>query len=174
MADPIGPMARSVRPRPHPLLYLLVCLLVANLAVTLLLYRRPVAVPGSATPEIPLPHYLTSSTLSDLAARIQANFNDRNWDAFYGEFDPVAQVQFTQHQLEEQFERLGPLIGQIDRAAYSHYKFLGKQDAGNAFELDYALQVSGGTFNSGILTITFIDRGDHLGIFSVFLNGKSH
>ena len=85
---------------------------------------------------------------------------------------PVAQVQFTRDQLEEQFERLGPLIGQINRSEYSHYKFLGKQDAGNAFELHYVLQVSAGAFASGVMTITFIDRGDHPGIFSVFLNGK--
>lgn len=82
-------------------------------------------------------------------------------------------MQFTRAQLEDQLQRLSPLIGRIDRAEYSHHKFLGNQDSGNLYELNYVLQVSGGTFKLGDMKVTVVDRGDHPGLFGVFLNGRS-
>jgi len=155
------------------LLYVLLGLVVANLAMTGLLYQRTAPSSRGGVGEVALPAYLTGPTLAELAERIRANFNTKNWSTLYSEFDAVAQVQFSQQKLAEQFERLSPIIGQIERAEYSHHRFLGRQDAGNAFELHYQLQVSGGTFSAGLMTVTFIDRGDHAGLFSVFINGRS-
>jgi hypothetical protein len=173
MTGPIEPTGSRARTGAHPLLYVLVVLLLVNLAATFALYQRLTAIPRSGSDEPTLPRYLSRSALSSLAETIRNHFNSQDWTALYGEFDPVAQVQFSEDRLAEEFGRLGPLIGNIDRAEYSHYKFLGRQEAGNAFELHYVLQVSGGAFgSSGVMTISFIDRGDHPGIFSVFVNGK--
>ncbi len=171
MAGPIDPMGRA--DRPHPLLYVLLVIVLANLAITFLVYQRSLTSTQPGSVQASLPQYLTRSALSELAERIEKDFNSRDWTSFYEQFDPVAQVQFTQEEVETKFERLAPLIGKIERAEYSHYKALGQQDAGGVFELNYVLEVSGGTFSSGIMKVTFVDRGDHPGIFSVFINGKS-
>jgi hypothetical protein len=172
IVDPIDPIGGKVQASAHPMIYVLVALVLANLVISLVIYDRMTVSPQSASTESQLPQYLGQESLSELADQIRVDFNSRNWTSLYDQFDPVAQVQFTQENLKEQFDKLGPLIGTIERAEYSHFKFLSRQDSGDLFELNYVLQVSGGTFASGVLKITFVDRGDHPGIYSVFINGK--
>jgi hypothetical protein len=170
--DPIDPIGGKVRASAHPMIYVLVALVLANLVMSLVIYDRMTVSPQSASTESQLPQYLGQDSLLELADQIRVDFNSRNWTSLYDQFDPVAQVQFTQESLKEQFDKLSPLIGTIERAEYSHFKFLGRQDTGDLFELNYVLQVSGGTFASGVLKITFVDRGDRPGIYAVFINGK--
>ena len=68
MAGPIDPIGRT--DRPHPLLYVLLVIVLANFAITFLVYQRGLTSSQPSSVQTSLPPYLTRAVLSELAERI--------------------------------------------------------------------------------------------------------
>lgn len=145
-------------------------LLVAAVQVGLML-RQPTKAASEASPT--LPKQFTDAELSNIAHRVTEPYNRGDMDALYDAFDDLAKNQLPRSKLEEQLGQVAGLVGKVDSAAYSGFQKLPSQGGLDMYQLNYVVKLSGGRFNSGVMTVSVVDRTQTIGIVGFFINGRT-
>jgi hypothetical protein len=162
--------------RAPALLYVILAILVLNLALTAALWLRTgVSSPISGEPvedQAGLPPYLDATSRETLASDLAQLYNSEEYQAFYDRFDPLAKIQFSEEDLREQLGQFRQLLGRIEASAYSHHESTRHGDF-HAYAIYYKVRLSDGAFPQGDLKVSVIDRGDRAGLFGFLINGTT-
>lgn len=136
------------------LLVIIVLILVCNLGATGYLVYLFQQIPSgeiTSTKE-PLPTELSSEQERiTLFEKFRVLFNDRDNEKLYGLVAPLARVEYTREQFDQEMPILYQLAGNINSGTYSHYEYGGISHGRKWFELYYRIQTDHGI---GTLTIT--------------------
>ncbi len=149
----------------------MIALLVANLGLSAYIAFRPSSVPTAAPAKDATTTAISEGEANKLADTLVPLYNQKDFSALYDRFDRLAQAQFTKTQLTEQIEKLGSLLGRIEKYAYSHATVAGAQSGRNFYTLHFKVSLSGGPIPNGDMTLTVARIGDGLGLFGFFVSG---
>ncbi len=130
------------------LLSVSIMLLVLNLGATIFLILRPQQMPldSPVSDKEPLPAELSSAQgRAALFEKFKEPFNNRDDDKLYALFDPLAQIEATREQFDQEMPNIYKIAGKIESGVYSHYEYMGITQGKKWFNLYYALKTDQGT-----------------------------
>ena len=154
-----------MRERVHPIHFVIVTLLVTNLAVTMtLLVRNSLDTKVAPTNTQSLPAALTSAERARLFSNVQERFNARDPALLYATFDEFARAQMSESDLTAQLSQLNGLFGSIKSGVYSHFEYAGAEGERSFFKLFYNVKYSSLQFPAGRATITVTSDGSTYGL----------
>ena len=162
-----------------PILYVIVTLLVVNLAATVWIGTKssPTIFTGksAAAPEEPFPDYITKETKSQIYGAFRKAFNSRDLDTFFALFSDIARAQMKKADVKTSYDQLLDYFGGVEEGIFSHYEYAGRQGNLKVFILYYivTLPETSKFGRQGELKITITDDGQEYGIVSAFLQSKT-
>lgn len=164
-------MSRETTP---PILYLIVLLVVINIAVTGWIVIK-ISPPSSAVSESPsvenLPSYLTKEAKLRIYSDFRQAFNSQNFDAFWDLFSDMAHVRTNKADMKKSYDQMLDYFGGVEGGTFSHYEYAEKQGNLKVFILYYAVKFSETSKfgRQGKLKLSVTDDGQEYGIISTYL-----
>ena len=101
-----------------------------------------------------LPDDLTKDINDKTVDKIKIAFNLSDWNKMYNIFGEWTKVQIDTEQIEREFIKLKPAIGNIDTYAYSRYIYEGNGKGADWFEIYYKCRFDKGNGTIKISTRT--------------------
>jgi hypothetical protein len=147
------------------LVYLLIALVCANLAISTYLLLRPA---GGAAAEKTFPE----SQTRPIAQKMVALYNQKNAAQMYQMFDELVRVQLAEQTLVDQLDRLHSLLGSIEDHAYSHTQFASTQQGRDLYNVFYKARLKGGSIVTGELKLVVYEKKGELALVGFFLHGQ--
>lgn len=129
------------------LLTVSIILLMLNLGATafLILRFQQTLTAGTISETEPLPAELRSTQeRTKLFEEFKEPFNNRDSEKLYSLLDPLAQVEISREQFDQQLPLLYEIGGNIESAVYSHYDYMGISNGRKWFVLFYRLKTDQG------------------------------
>ena len=115
--------------------------------------------------ELPaLPTDLTRDVLDNTVYKIKTDFNRDNWLDFYDVFGEYAKAQLSPEEIEIEFKKLKPAIGNIGTYAYSHYIYEGNGSNAEWFEIHYKCRFERGKGTIKVSTRTVDGTSEVIGV----------
>ena len=135
------------KPKSNTLSYLIIILLVISIALLMLnlgatiflvLRSQQTLTTSSASANEPLPAELSSALgRTTLSEKFKEPFNNKDSDRLYALLDPLAQIEVTRTQFEQQMPLIYNIAGKIESGVYSHYEYMGISRGKKVFNLYY-------------------------------------
>ena len=155
----------------NKLVWLLLLLVSANLALTAYVVLRP-APAGATAAAVVDKSVISESNANALAKDVVALYNKSDPSALYAKLDNLARVQISQEQLTQQVQKLHSLLGDVTNYAYTNAEVAGTHDGKTFYNLNYNVALSGATFAHGTMKLTFVRNADGFGLVGIFINGS--
>ena len=160
----------------NALIFVLIALVAANLALTAGLYFREVPDPVSSGPTSAVaefPAELSEAQVEQFTQKIVDLYNQDDVARLYELFDDLAKIQLPRETFESQMADVAPAVGRVDSfslATFAQGNFEGRA----AYELRYKARLREGPFSLGSLVVTLVERKDELRLLSFRVNGESN
>jgi hypothetical protein len=116
-----------------------------------------------------LPSDLSREFLDQSMYKIKTAFNRSDWEAVYSVFGDYARAQLSVDEIEHEFKKLKPALGNIGTYAYSHYIFEGEGNNAEWFEIQYKCRFDNGKGTVKISTRTVEGVSEIIGV-NIFLS----
>ncbi|MEQ8237908.1 MAG: hypothetical protein RIA69_01780 [Cyclobacteriaceae bacterium] len=111
-----------------------------------------------------LPEDLTRDVLNNTVYKIKTDFNRSDWAEFYNVFGEYAKAQLSTEEIELEFKKLKPAIGNIGTYAYSHYVYEGNGSNADWFEINYKCRFERGKGTIKVSTRTVDGISEVVGV----------
>jgi hypothetical protein len=111
-----------------------------------------------------LPGDLTRDFLNEQIYKIKTGFNQSNWTELYNVFGEFAKAQFSETEIEREFNKLKQATGNIETYTYSHYIYEGKSDNAEWYEIHYKCRFERGKGTIKVSTRTVEDKSQIVGM----------
>lgn len=132
--------------------------------VTPLLNNKENSTADAQTDLPDLPDDLTRDVLDKTVYKIKTDFNRSDWPEFYNVFGEYAKAQLSTEEIELEFKKLKPAIGNIGTYTYSHYIYEGNGSNAEWFEIHYKCRFERGKGTIKVSTRTVDGMSEVIGI----------
>jgi hypothetical protein len=121
-----------------------------------------------------LPKKYTAAALAEIANRVVTPYNLQEADAFYNAFDDIAKNQISREKFDKQLSELFHLVGKVESSSFSgSQKQQQTQGRLDMYTVNYVVKLSGTTLQTGVMSISIVDREPGAGIVGFFINGRT-
>ena len=121
-----------------------------------------------------LPKKYTAAVLAEIASRVVAPYNLQEADAFYNAFDDIAKNQIPREKFDKQLAELVHLVGKVESSSFSgSQKQQQTQGRLDMYTLNYVVRLSGTNLQTGVMSISIVDREPEAGIVGFFISGRT-
>ena len=164
-------MANTENLKHSQLLYVVIALLVLNLAgTTWLIVGRGAVEDQQSGSEVALPKLLKEQK-ENIFDSFQGHWNNTDAASIYDMFDRLVQLDLPREQTIKQIEGFILGFGPIEDAVYSHYLFEGKQAGRDHFVLFYKARFGGDNPGTRVLKISVYHQDQQFGIWGFNVGG---
>ena len=111
-----------------------------------------------------LPDDLSKEITNKIIYELKTSFNQNDWNKMYNVFGSFARAQITSDEIEQEFKRLRPIMGNIGTYAYSHFVYDGFKEGAEWYDIYYKCRFENGKGSIKLSTRTVDELSEVVGI----------
>ena len=111
-----------------------------------------------------LPDDLSRDKTNKIVFRIKNAFNESNWYEMHDIFGELAKAQISVEDIKKEFDKLKPVMGNIETYAISHHVYEGNSSNADWFEIHYKCRFANGKGTIKLSTRTVDDVSEVVGV----------